>query len=66
MGINDVLYLAGKDDKHVIIMAIRKTPQSEAGDPERKKIQVQIVCKGRVWERSGGIDHVINCKENQI
>ena len=53
-----------------IIMAIRKILQSSARDLERTRIQVQIVCTGRlfktdkVWKKPGGIGHVINCKEN--
>jgi hypothetical protein len=50
MGIDDVLYLARKDDRRGIIMAIRNTLQSAAGDLERKRMQVQIVCNGRLFK----------------
>lgn len=50
MGIDDVLYLASKEDKRSIISGIRKTLQSAAKDLERKKIQVQVVCKGRLFK----------------
>lgn len=50
MGIDDVLYMASKDDRRNIIKTIRNTLQSEAGNLERKKIQVQIVCKGRLFK----------------
>ena len=50
MGIDDVLYMARKDDRRSIIMAIRRTLQSSAKDLERKMIQVQIVCKGKLFK----------------
>ena len=50
IGIDDVLYLARKEDKHNIILAIRRALQSVANDLERKKIQIQIVCKGRLFQ----------------
>ena len=49
-GIDDVLYMARKEDKRNIIMAIRRTLQSSAKDLERKMIQVQIVCKGKLFK----------------
>ena len=50
MGIDDVLYMARKDDRGDIIKAIRRTLQSSAKDLERKMIQVQIVCKGKLFK----------------
>lgn len=47
-GIDDVLYMARKDDRGDIIKAIRGALQSSAKDLERKMIQVQIVCKGKL------------------
>ncbi|MBW2029972.1 MAG: hypothetical protein JRJ31_12960 [Deltaproteobacteria bacterium] len=49
-GIDDVLYMARKDDRRSIIMDIRRTLQSSAKDLERKMIQVQIVCKGKLFK----------------
>ena len=50
VGIDDVLYLARQNDKRSIILATRKVLQSVANDLERKKMQVQIVCKGKLFK----------------
>ncbi len=48
MGIDDVLYLAEREKRHAIALGIHKVLQSAATDLEKKKIEVQIVCKGRL------------------
>ena len=50
VGIDDVLYLAKPDERRNICLAIHKTLQSAANDLERKMIEVQIVCKGRLFK----------------
>ena len=48
VGIDDVLYLTKKKERHVIAREIRRILQSAAGKLERKTIEVQIVCKGKL------------------
>ena len=48
VGIDDVLYLAEREKRHAIALDIHKVLQSAATDLEKKKIEVQIVCKGRL------------------
>ena len=48
VGIDDVLYLAKREERRAIALAIHKLLQSAANDLERKKNEVQIVCKGKL------------------
>ncbi len=48
VGIDDVLYLTKRETRRAIALDIHKVLQSSANDLERKKIEVQIVCKGRL------------------
>ncbi len=48
VGIDDVLYLTKREKRHAIALDIHKVLQSAATDLEKKKIEVQIVCKGRL------------------
>ncbi len=48
VGIDDVLYLTKRELRRAIALDIHKVLQSAANDLERKKIEVQIVCKGRL------------------
>ena len=48
VGIDDVLYLAKRESRRAIALDIHKLLQSAANDLERKKNEVQIVCKGKL------------------
>ncbi len=48
VGIDDVLYLTKREKRRAIALDIHKALQSAANDLERKKIEVQIVCKGKL------------------
>jgi len=48
VGIDDVLYLTNRELRRSIALDIHKVLQSAANDLERKKIEVQIVCKGKL------------------
>jgi len=48
VGIDDVLYLAEREKRHAIALDIHKVLQSAANDLEKKKIEVQIICKGKL------------------
>ncbi len=48
VGIDDVLYLAEREERRTIALDIRRGLQSAANDLERKKNEVQIVCKGKL------------------
>ena len=48
MGIDDVLYLMNRELRYSIALDIHKVLQFSAKDLERKKIEVQIVCKGKL------------------
>ena len=48
IGIDDVLYFANPSDRHSIERKIHSILQTAASSLERKKIQVQIVCKGKL------------------
>jgi hypothetical protein len=48
VGIDDVLYLAEREKRHAIALDIHKVLQSAATDLEKKKIEVQIICKGKL------------------
>ncbi|MBW1716470.1 MAG: hypothetical protein JRF30_00710 [Deltaproteobacteria bacterium] len=48
IGIDDVLYLTKRGERRAIALDIHKVLQSAANDLERKKIQVQIICKGKL------------------
>ena len=48
VGIDDVLYLTKRKQRRAIALDIHKVLQSAATDLEKKKIEVQIVCKGRL------------------
>jgi hypothetical protein len=48
VGIDDVLYLTKREDRSAIVLDIRKVLQSAANELERKKNEVQIVCKGKL------------------
>lgn len=48
IGIDDVLYFTDSKDRHVIARKIHNILQTGASSLERKRIQVQIVCKGKL------------------
>lgn len=48
VGIDDVLYLARPEDRRLIARKIHDVLQSGASALQRKNIQVQIICKGRL------------------
>ena len=48
VGIDDVLYLTKREQRRAIALDIHKVLQSAANDLEKKKIEVQIICKGRL------------------
>ena len=48
VGIDDVLYLTKREERCAIALDIHKVLQSAANDLERKKNEVQIVCKGKL------------------
>ena len=48
VGIDDVLYLTKREDRSAIALDIHKVLQSAANDLERKKNEVQIICKGKL------------------
>ncbi len=48
VGIDDVLYLTKQEQRRTIALDIHKVLQSAATDLEKKKIEVQIVCKGKL------------------
>jgi hypothetical protein len=48
VGIDDVLYLTKREERRAIALDIHKVLQSSANDLERKKIEVQIICKGKL------------------
>ncbi len=50
MGIDDVLYLAGRDERKKLALTIHKILQSSAKVLDQKIIEVQIVCKGRLYK----------------
>jgi len=48
VGIDDVLYLTKREQRRAIALEIHKVLQSAATDLERKNIEVQLICKGRL------------------
>ena len=48
VGIDDVLYLTKREQRRAIALDIHKVLQSAANDLEKKRIEVQIICKGRL------------------
>lgn len=48
VGIDDVLYMSRPKDRRNIALAMRKVLQSTASDLDKKKIEVQIICKGKL------------------
>lgn len=48
VGIDEVLYMAGSDMRKEVALSIHKTLQSAAQKLEQKKIEVQIICKGKL------------------
>jgi hypothetical protein len=48
VGIDDVLYMAGSDMRTEVALTIHKTLQSAAQKLEQNKIEVQIVCRGKL------------------
>ena len=48
MGIDDVLYFTSPRDRYSVARKIHKILQTAAPSLERKKIQVQIICKGKL------------------
>jgi len=48
VGIDDVLYLTNKEERNAVTQNIYKVLQSAANDLERKMIEVQIICKGKL------------------
>lgn len=49
-GIDEVLYLAGADRCKDAALAIHRTLQAAAQKLEQKKIEVQIICKGKLMK----------------
>jgi len=45
---SNVLYLTKREQRRAIALDIRKILQSAATDLEKKNIEVQIICKGRL------------------
>ena len=48
VGIDDVLYLAGSQMRKEVALSIHKILQSAAQKLEQKRIEVQIICKGKL------------------
>jgi len=48
VGIDDVLYLTRREERCAIALDMHKILQSAANELERKKNEVQIVCKGKL------------------
>ena len=48
VGIDDVLYLTKREQRRTIALDIHKVLQSAANNLEKKKIEVQIICKGKL------------------
>jgi hypothetical protein len=48
LGVDEVLYLG--EDRQKISLAIHKILQSSAGNLDRKKVEVQIICKGKLFK----------------
>ena len=48
VGIDDVLYMSRPKDRRNTALAMRKVLQSTANDLDKKKIEVQIICKGKL------------------
>jgi hypothetical protein len=48
VGIDDVLYLTKREQRRAIALGIHKVLQTAANDLEKKKIEVQIICKGKL------------------
>lgn len=48
VGIDDVLYLAKQEERRVIALDIYKVLQTSANNLEKKKIEVQIICRGKL------------------
>ena len=48
VGIDDVLYLTKREQRRAIALDIHKVLQSAATDLEKKKIEVQIICEGKL------------------
>jgi len=48
VGIDDVLYLSEREKRHAVALDIHKVLQSAATDLEKKRIEVQIICKGKL------------------
>ncbi len=48
VGIEDVLYLTKREQRRAIALDIHKVLQSAASNLEKKNIEVQIICKGRL------------------
>jgi len=48
VGIDDVLYLTKQEKRRTVALDIHKILQSAANDLERKKIEIQIICKGKL------------------
>jgi len=53
VGIDDVLYLTNRELRRTIALDIHKVLQSAANALERKKVEVQIVCKGKLVPGAG-------------
>ena len=45
---SNLLYLTKREQRRAIALDIHKVLQSAANDLEKKKIEVQIVCKGKL------------------
>jgi len=48
VGVDDVLYMAKSEERRTIALNIHKILQSSAAELEKKKVEVQIVCKGKL------------------
>jgi hypothetical protein len=66
VGIDDVLYLTNEEESNALTQNIYKVLQSAANDLERKMIEVQIICKGKLvpgatlWLEYRGKKHPID------
>ena len=53
VGIDDVLYIPRPKDRRNIAIAMRNVLQLKANDLDKKKIEVQIICKGKLTLLNG-------------
>jgi hypothetical protein len=48
VGLDEALYLAGRQDREAVAAGIRQVLQKSAQSLERRVIEVQVVCKGKI------------------